>query len=260
MLFSLYAMAFVSSALMHQPLALSLAQVSGNVGCLGLAQLIGLGLPSLWMLRRRGRKRGLDAPVRPLQLAYAFIAGVALQLPMCELAQLVTQVFPSLAPSPADDAHMQALLAINSPYRAFSVPLALVVIAPLTEELLFRYFVQRTFLAHAPRRAVIPVVAMLFAAFHLDPRAFLSIMLAGLALGLLADRHSSIRISLVMHAGVNLVPVLVQPSWLAIPGLNAGTSSDHVPLIWLLPSALIFALTFTLAMRAKASSVAADPQ
>ena len=148
---------------------------------------------------------------------------------------------------------MQALMAIDSPYRALAIPLALVVIAPLTEELLFRHFVQRSFLAHAPRAVVIVVVAMLFAAFHLDPRAFLSITLAGLALGLLAERHQSIRISLAMHAGVNLVPVLVQPAWLAIPGLNAGSASEDVPLIWLLPSALLFALFFVLAMRRSAA-------
>ena len=258
MLFTMHAQALVWSAVTHQPLAVSLPKVSGNMGCLVLAQLIGLGLPALWMLRRRGRKPGLDAPLHPMLLAYAFIAGIALQLPMCELAQLVSRAFPSLAPTLADVAHMEALLAINSPYRALMVPLALVVVAPLTEEFLFRYFVQRTFLAHARRAVVIPVVAMLFAGFHLEPLAFLSITLAGLALGLLADRHQSIRISLAMHAGVNLVPVLVHPSWLAIPGLNAGTPTDHVPLVWLRPSTALFALMFTLAMRTTERS-AADP-
>lgn len=258
MFFTMHAQAFVWSAVTHQPLSVSLPEVSGNMGCLVLAQLIGLGAPALWMLRRRGRKPGLDAPLQPMQLAFAFIAGIALQLPMCEVAQLVARAIPSLAPTPEDVAQMEALLAINSPYRALFVPLALVVVAPVTEEFLFRYFVQRSFLAHARRAVVIPVVAMLFAGFHLDPRAFLSITLAGLALGLLADRHQSIRISLVMHAGVNLVPVLVQPRWLAIPGLNAGSPTDHVPLVWLVPSAALFVLMFTLAMRTT-ERAAADP-
>lgn len=259
MLFTMQAQALIWSALTHRSLAVSLPEVSGNMGCLALAQLVGLGLPALFMLRRRGQKPGLDAPLKPSQLAAAFLAGIALQLPMCEVAQLVTLAFPSLAPTPEDVARMDALLAINSPYRAFFVPLALVIVAPLTEEFLFRYFVQRTFLAHAHRAVVIPVVALLFAAFHLDPRAFVSIALAGLALGLLAHRHQSIRISIVMHAGVNLVPVLVQRSWLSIPGLNAGTSTDHVPLVWLLPSAALFVLTFALAMRPTGRAVSDPP-
>lgn len=253
MLLSLHALAFAWSVLAHRAWSVALGEVSGNVGCLGLAQLIGLGLPALMLLRftAGGALTGLReafAPTDAKHLGFAFLAGIALQLPMCEVAQLVSQFAPSLAPSAADEARMQSLLAIDSLYRACAVPLALVVIAPFTEELLFRHFVQRSFLAHAPRAVVIPVVAMLFAGFHLDPHAFLSITMAGLALGALAHKHHSIRISLAMHAGVNLVPVLVQPSWLAIPGLNSGAAHDHVPVLWLGPSALLFVVFFALAM------------
>ena len=257
MLLCLHAQAFVLSLLAHQPMQASLAEVSSNVGCLGLAQLVGLGVPALVVLR-------LTTPPRPwfalheafasvpgVQLVCAFFAGISLQLPMCEIAQLVSQAFPSLAPSAADEARMMSLLSLNSSYRAIAIPLALVVIAPLTEELLFRHLVQRSFLAHAPSIVVLPIVAMLFAAFHLDPHAFFSIAVAGLALGALAHRHQSIRISLAMHSGVNLVPVLVQPAWLAIPGLNSGTVGEHVPLVWLLPSALLCVIFFALALQAR---------
>ena len=253
MLLTVHAQGFVWSLVSHRPLNESLHQVSGNVGCLGLAQLVGLGVPALLVLRRTsGVTHGLQqafAKVAALPLLFAFLAGISLQLPMCELAQLVSHLAPALAPSPEDEARMQALLAVDSAYRAVAIPMSLVVIAPLTEELLFRHLMQRSFLAHAPRAFVLPVVAMLFAAFHFDPHAFLAISAAGLALGALAQRHQSIRISLAMHAGVNLVPVLVQPAWLPIPGLNTGDVGAHVPLVWLAPSALLFVVFFAMAMR-----------
>jgi glucose-6-phosphate-specific signal transduction histidine kinase len=99
------------------------------------------------------------------------------------------------------------------------------------------------------RVLAVGLVAVLFAVFHMDPVSTPAILLAGLALGAIADRWQSVRICVALHAGVNLVPVVLTEQVLLVPGLNDTDPDTHVSPFVLAASIVVFAAAFTLAWR-----------
>ncbi|MBN8612917.1 MAG: CPBP family intramembrane metalloprotease [Deltaproteobacteria bacterium] len=231
--------------------------VTHDPGGLALAQLVGLGVPVLLAAYlSEGGPRGFVsrafAPCPLDRVLAAFVAGLALQLVMVELSHLVTDALPALRHSPDQEAALRETLRIHDVYSAITVPLALVVSAPLTEELLFRAFAQRELALRTTRGASIGVVAVLFALFHMDGASVPSILLAGLALGAIADRWRSVRISIALHAGVNLVPIAITEEILPIRGFNDTDPSSHLAPLVLVTSLAVSVIAFVLAWQGPA--------
>jgi membrane protease YdiL (CAAX protease family) len=87
--------------------------------------------------------------------------------------------------------------------------LAIVVLAPIAEELFFRGVVFNAFLRErGPRMAYIGSAAM-FAVIHLSVVALLPIFLLGLALAWVYDRTGNLIAPIVMHAVVNGISVAI---------------------------------------------------
>jgi membrane protease YdiL (CAAX protease family) len=237
----------------------ALARATHDPGLLALAQLVGLGVPVLLASRlsEGGAHAFFGRALAPCpwdRVALAFIAGLALQLPMVELAHIAADLAPALRHGAEEDAALRETLRIRDVYTAATVPLALVVCAPVTEELLFRAFAQRELAAQARSQRVgrvfaIAFVASLFAVFHMDPVSMPAIFVAGLALGAIAERWQSVRISIALHAGVNLVPVAVTEQLWLVPGFNDTDPNAHVSPSLLAASASVFALAYMLAWR-----------
>lgn len=210
-----------------EPLLLGLAQT------LGLAIVIALGVRTLAPDEPPRVVLGL-APAVPIPsqaLLAAFVAGLALQLPLVELMNVLEELVPAIARDPSRDEAIREATRIDGPLRALSVPLAVVVVPALTEELLFRGLVLdriRTFFS-APVSVVL--VALLFGAFHLEPLAFVYASLAGLVLGAIAMRAGTILPAVAMHAGFNAMPVLLPEAVLPIDGFNTATAAHVAP--WL---------------------------
>jgi membrane protease YdiL (CAAX protease family) len=146
------------------------------------------------------------------------------------------------------------MLRIRDAYSAITVPFALVVCAPATEELLFRAFAQHELAAQARTRRIgrtlaVGFVALLFAVFHMDPAGTPALFLAGLALGAIADRWQSVRISMALHAGVNLVPIVLTEDLVRVSGFNDTDPTTHLSPPLLFASAILCAFAFALAWR-----------
>lgn len=256
---SVWLEALVVALVTGRPWAEALGLTARDPGALTLAQLFSLGLPlAVGASMIDGGARGLLEralrPAPPSALLLACVAGVALQLPMVELAHVVADVSPALARSPEQEAALRETLGIHDLYSALTVPLAVVVLAPLTEELLFRAFAQGELMRVVGRRAelrplVVAVVAALFSAFHLEPSSLLSIFLAGLALGALTERAGSVLPAILMHAGVNAVPVALSHELVPIRGFNDADPTAHVEGWLVLASLLVFALALALTLR-----------
>jgi len=233
------------------------AIVTHDPGFLAIAQIVGLGTPVvLASFLVEGGPRAFFvrafAPCPRDRVLAAFVAGVALQLVMVELGHTITDLVPSFRHSPEEEAALRETLRIHDAYSAITVPLALVIAAPVTEELLFRAFAQRELTQLVRRdgsahRLVLVFVALLFAAFHMDPGSALPILVAGLALGVIADRWQSVRISIALHAGVNLVPIAVTEDVLPIRGFNDTDPSSHVAPLVLVTSLAVSVIAFALA-------------
>ena len=102
-----------------------------------------------------------------------------------------------------------------------SGPLALVVIAPLTEELIFRGLILRGLLARtSPWRAIV-ISALLFALIHLNPWQFTTAFVAGLVLGWAYFRTGSLSLCMAGHALNNGLSLLAPGLPFVIRGFNS---------------------------------------
>lgn len=215
---------------------------------LGLAQLVGLA-PSLALAAR------LRAPsvcgfvddaaprVSLLALVGAAALGVGLQLPLVELGTRLGAWFPALAEDAATEERLRAALAVDSPAALLGVVASVVVIAPITEELLFRGFALPTLLdaARGPlgRGVARVVVALGFALFHASLASFVPIAVAGLVLGEVALRARSIRASVALHAAFNATPVVL--SWSGLDDVVTGGPDASNVTSWALALSLVAA-------------------
>lgn len=91
--------------------------------------------------------------------------------------------------------------------------IAVVVFAPLVEELLYRGMLLSWLRRVMPAWGAVAISALVFAGVHLlDPNAWLvvpGLFLIGVALGYVALRTGSIGLPIMLHAGVNLTAVLL---------------------------------------------------
>lgn len=248
-------MLFVAIAMLARGLAYgdAAAVVTQDPLSLGAAQLAALSATIAFGMHQWGEERDprdvlAITPASPRSAALALVAGLALQLPMGELAALVARLVPALGHTPEQDELIRQATRIDSPLRAISVPLALVLVAPVTEELLFRGLLFDGFRARYGPAVAVASTAVLFGAFHLDPAALFYATAIGVVLGVLRERSGSCLPSVMLHAGFNAMPVIVPAELVPIPGFNVG-ETDHVPWPFWLGSALVAAIALALLAR-----------
>lgn len=219
---------------------------------LGVAQVIGVGLAIFVGLRAwHGRESVREVlRVRPVPLpviGLALIAGLALQFPLAEIGNLMEEI----RPTPIDvQLARQRLITPSGAWSALAIVLAVVVVAPATEELLFRGMILRGLRERHGAAFAVGLSALLFGLMHVDPNAVVYATIAGLVLGAVALRTGSTMTAIAMHAGVNAVPVLVPERLVRIPGFNT-VSEDvyHLPLPLVLGTAVVAALALAGVLR-----------
>ncbi len=203
---------------------------------LALVQAASVGLIFIIAFPYKKREDGLLESVNVLPLAggivaLSFLAGALMQIPLAELGNLVQEVWPV---SFEELARRHRLVNPTSWWGGSSVLLALVLVAPLTEELLFRGWLLQDLKDQYGRRKALLWSSLLFGLVHLELSAILYATLGGLVLGAVALRTKSTLASIAMHAGVNALPLLLPASLLRIEGFNTLSQRvEHVS-VWLL--------------------------
>ncbi len=91
----------------------------------------------------------------------------------------------------------------------------IILLAPLTEEPIFRGIVLRGWSRRGPTLGLV-VTSVLFAAFHIELPALIPLTFFGIGLGLLVQRSNSLYSSVVAHMSYNVVGTL----YLVIPRLR----------------------------------------
>ncbi|UCE02060.1 MAG: CPBP family intramembrane metalloprotease [Candidatus Latescibacterota bacterium] len=152
-----------------------------------------LGLPlakELWLRRLDGRQLlgVLLLSAGTLPLAYA---GSALNLRLVEPDLIYFDFYRGIIPT-------------NTSELVGGV-LALVILAPLGEEVVFRVLLLGVLRRHMPPLLAVVLVALLFAAVHFQPWALLPIFILGIVLGLIVLRTGSLLAAWIAHALFNLV-------------------------------------------------------
>ncbi len=195
---------------------------------LALAQAAGVGVLFAIAYPHRQRQNGLleALRVKPLTgavVALCFAMGLALQLPLAELGNLAQVVWPV----PFDQLALRYKLVNPATWwNGFSALFALVIVAPVTEELVFRGWLLPMLSERYGTTAALAWTSMLFGLIHIEPGAIVYATVGGLILGAIAIRTGSTLASIAVHAGINALPLLLPVTLTRIEGFN--TLSDRV--------------------------------
>jgi membrane protease YdiL (CAAX protease family) len=136
--------------------------------------------------------------------ALGALLGVALQVP----AELLHRAIERRWPTPPEViAEQVATFRIDTLGRRVMVSVVVACLGPLVEEMFFRGALHRTLRRVHADALVVPAVAALFAAGHLDPRVMLPIFVVGVVLGLVRAASGSLLPALSAHVGFNAVVV-----------------------------------------------------
>lgn len=195
---------------------------------LAVVNLISISLMVRWGLHRSGTSFAtafpLDAP-RSSWLLPAAMAVVGGGVLLSELDNVLRTGLP------APDWFMEAMGSLAGGQQSlWGSVLALVIVAPLTEEILFRGLILRGFLQrYSPGKAML-VSSLLFGAFHLNPWQFGGATMVGLLFAWWYVRSGSLTLCILGHMLFNAVPLVVLSALdLAVPGF---TSDPTAPVVF----------------------------
>jgi membrane protease YdiL (CAAX protease family) len=161
-----------------------------------------LGFPLL--LATPAALRPLYMPFRQIESSRDLLwFGAALVV--APLFLLITYPINQVLPVPEElAARTIALMRPSTLAESFLLAATLLVVTPLSEELLFRGLLRRAWLEGVGSRWLVFGPALLFAAAHMNPWQLPQLFLLGLALGLLRERSHSLGPPILLHAAVNL--------------------------------------------------------
>ena len=187
---------------------------------LGVANLLAFGIVIVVATRRSGV--GFREPyplsavsIRVLALTAVLILGTVILL--SDIDNLTRSVFPP--PRTLIEAFESIMNAAEYPFSSFFL---LVVVAPVTEEVLFRGLILRGFLANYSKRSAILLSALLFAIMHTNPWQFISAFVAGVLLAWLLIETGSLLPCLFAHAVANGTAYLAGMTRVEVPGFTDG--------------------------------------
>lgn len=177
-----------------------------NPAGIGALNLLSFGFVLHWGARQAGvplSELFPLQPVRALLLAPMALSVIGLSAVLSEVDNLVRLVLPM----PAAIAALFSEL-MGGTHNLAGAILALVIIAPLTEELLFRGLMLRGFLRHSPAWRAVLASALLFALIHLNPWQVPGAVVLGALFGWWYVRTGSLVPCLFGHALANGLPLI----------------------------------------------------
>ncbi len=171
---------------------------------------------------------GLRLPPRGAWLS-AGVLGLLLVLPLADLSRSLLEKFPDLAKLLTETTPLAGLLqAVERGETAgawWQVPLVVIVLAPVCEELAFRGFILTGLRRRLHPWTAILLSSLLFAASHLNVFQLLPLFILGVLLGLVATRGRSVLPGMLLHLLYNglVVAPLVFPGWAGTLGEAVGS-------------------------------------
>ncbi len=158
-----------------------------------------------------------------LLLAAVIVSVLGLQILLSEL----DNAFRLLLPMPTDIAAVFDRVLARS--NVLGAVILLVVVAPLTEETLFRRIILRGFLHNYSAPTAVLLSSLLFAVLHLNPWQFLGAFVLGMYFSWLYAKTHSLLLCIFGHAANNGVPLaVVHLSASRIPGYTTPFSEPAV--------------------------------
>lgn len=183
----------------------------GVMNLLALSPIIGFA----WARSGAGRDTFPFAPFPWFTLIPMILFLLGMAIVISELDNLTRLVI-----GPPPDALDVSWIFAGEDRSLLALLFPLVLVAPLTEELLFRGIVLRGFLSRYATPKAVALSALLFALFHLNPWQFLGAFILGAVFGWWYVKCGSLVPCLVGHAIVNGFPVIVSFVFPPIQGFS----------------------------------------
>ncbi len=208
-------------AVLHKPRP-ELVRQPLIVGCVNLAAFGGAIALGLFLNRLPFRKAFPLVRITSPQLAAIAVFVAGLDIVLSE----VDNAFRALLPPPQWLlTYLQDIFFREN--QLLGRVFLLVIVAPLTEELLFRGIILRGLLNRFRPVLAVVLTAFLFAAVHVNPWQFFSPLLLGCAFGWFYLRTGSIALCVLAHAFSNTLAILFWALPWHIPGM-AGDEFSQV--------------------------------
>lgn len=157
------------------------------------------------------RRPPVVSPTRGvLELVFAGLATFLIVLPTITACSLLWQELLSILEIPAEPQDLIALFAgAKSPLLLSLMIFLATVVAPVTEELVFRAGLFRYARSRLPRWIALTLPACLFAALHANLASFAPLMLLGIIFSVAYERTGSIAVPMIAHGLFNLNTVVL---------------------------------------------------
>ena len=190
-----------------------------------LSFIIGQGfmiIPLFWFLKSRGQpilKRLRLNPISNETLVYTIMLSLGIIILSDELDRMIQSFFPA----PEYIVDLNGLLRPDTLLGFILLFIAVAIVAPIGEELLFRGFFQQALEKHwnDVTRAIL-ITALLFSMIHMNPYWFAQIYILGVLLGFIAWKTKSVIPALVLHGMNNAMAMLFAlfSSYYGFKGIN----------------------------------------
>jgi uncharacterized protein len=222
---------FIFSALASIPLGILAGiteqeSIATHPIAIAAVNLIAMGAVLAIGLKKTGASASEVFPFRPFRLSLLppmVLTIVGMSILLSEMDNLLRTFIP--APAWFIEMFLNLIGGQTSPWGSFFV---LVIVAPLTEELLMRGLILRGFLSHYSEQKAILVSAILFGLIHFNPWQFIGATLLGVLFAWWFVETRSLLPCLFGHALANSIPLLFGAVFhLEIEGYSSEFS--HIP-------------------------------
>ena len=173
--------------------------------------IIGQGfmiVPLLWFLK--SKREPIFKRLRINSISYeTLIHSIMLSTGVIILSDELDRIIQSFFPAPEYIVDLNALLRPETFLGFVLLFIAVAIIAPIGEELLFRGFFQQVLEKHWKdvTRAIL-MTALIFSMIHMNPYWFAQIYILGIILGFIAWKTKSVLPALILHGMNNAMAML----------------------------------------------------
>jgi membrane protease YdiL (CAAX protease family) len=220
---------FLGAVALHTVVSHGLFRLSLNLG-LVLAEPVAILLPTLLVVKRAGWDPRETLRLRAPSTTDALLA-LPLAVSLAVLSDQVSTLSDLVFPMPEwVRRSMASVMTASSPVDWLARLAGVGLGAAVSEEILFRGFIQTGLARRWGAPVSIALGSVAFAAIHMNPWGFLSFTLAGLVLGIAAHATGSILVPILIHLGNNVAAVLL---------LNLGGRESLGNPVWIPPLILV---------------------
>ena len=207
------------------------ARIQGSAMLLTL--LVNAATLSVFYLALRMQKKNVPAEIRLVRVPFARLFAL---IPLGLMLNVFVSSLLALLPASWMASYEEASAAVFGSGLNALTALMVAVLAPLTEEILFRGLIYTRFARGLPRGWATAASALLFGAMHMQPVWIVYAALFGALLCMVMDRYASLLAAIVLHmafnAGSFLVLLLQSVSVVTLLPVSAALITGLLISIW----------------------------